>query len=245
LLFGQSPIEKSKPGPFDVSHAVVELIALGPGEDEKNRECQATGFLVNEVGYILTSAHVVDEARDCLAGASLHRILAKPVTAEPTAAGAVSCDVVSVDELHDLALLRAQRSLFRNASESGATTVNAKIRNRYLHLDPAAVEDATEVAVTGHPAFAWHSETQSGRVVGYGSMALSDVNAEKSDVLFVDIPLLKGASGSPVYRMSDGSVVGIVERKDLQHPGRTVAVPVRYAIEMLDRAGVKWHAPIK
>ncbi len=189
----------------------------------------------------MTSAHVVDESRDCLAGATLQRILAKPATGDPTAAGAVSCDIVSVDELRDLALLKAQRPLFRNASEASATTMSAELRRTFLLLDPGAIEDATEVAVTGHPAFAWHSETQSGRVVGHGSWALSDANSEKSDVLFVDIPLLKGSSGSPVYRVSDGSVVGIVERKDLQHPGRTIAVPIRYAIEMLDRAGVRWH----
>ena len=200
---------------------------------------------MNEDGYILTSAHVVDEARDCLAGATPDRILAKPVTTEPSAAGAVSCDVVSVDGLHDLALLKAQRPLFLNSSQISATTVNAELKRTFLLLDPGVIDDATKVSVTGHPEFAWHSETQQGRVVSHGSMALSDASSEKSDVLSVNIPLLKGSSGSPVYRVSDGSVVGIVERKDLQHPGRTVAVPIRYAIEMLDRAGVKWHAPIK
>ena len=221
LLRAQVPTPPA--APFDYSHAIVELIAIGPGEHGKNRECQATGFLVDEDGDILTNAHVVDEARNCLAGATPQRILAKPATAEPSAAEAVSCDIVSVDALHDLALLKAQRPL-------------GKV---FFTLDPSEVQPGTEVSVTGHPAFAWHAQTQTGRVVGIGSVALSDSSSAKSDVLVLDIPLLKGASGSPVYRVSDGSVVGVIERKDLQHPGRTIAVPIRYAIELLDRAGVK------
>ena len=226
MLCAQAPSSKPRAASGDHLQAIVELIAIGPGEHGKNRECQATGFLVNEDGYILTNAHVVDEARNCLAGATPQRMLAKPVTAEPSTAEAVSCDVVIVDDLHDLAVLKARRPLGRE----------------YFPLESAEVENGTEVAVTGHPAFAWHAETRAGRVVGRGSMALSDTSSAKSDVLVVDIPLLKGASGSPVYRTSDESVVGVIERKDLQHPGRTIAVPIRYAIELLDRAGVKWHS---
>lgn len=226
LLRAQGPGTTSPPNRLDYSQAVVELIALGPGEHGKSHECQATGFLINDDGYILTSGHFVDEAHNCLADAPPERILAKPVTAKPSAAGAVSCDVVSVDAPHDLALLKAQRPLGKG----------------YFTLDPAAVEEGTEVAVTGHPAFAWHAETRTGHVLGRDRVALLEPSTAESDVLVVDIPLLKGASGSPVYRTEDGSVVGVIERKDLRHPGRTIAVPIRYAIELLDRAGIKWRS---
>ena len=49
------------------SRAVVQLLAIGPGGQEQNRECSATGFLINEEGYILTNAHVVQDAHRCLA----------------------------------------------------------------------------------------------------------------------------------------------------------------------------------
>jgi Trypsin-like peptidase domain len=225
---------------FKVTRAVVELIALGPGEHGKNRECQATGFLVNEDGYLLTSAHVVDEARDCLAGAPPERILAKPLTADPSAAGAVPCQLVGLDELHDLALLKTLRPLFQDRPEA-TNGVTLQAKGIFLRLDVAPLEDGTAVGVAGHPNFAWHAETKSGRFVGRGSAALLDGNSQKSEVLYLDIPLLKGSSGSPVYRMSDGSVVGIIERKDLRHPGRTITVPIRYAVELLDRIGVKWY----
>jgi S1-C subfamily serine protease len=224
-----------------IAQAVVELIALGPGGNGNNRECQATGFLVNERGYILTNSHVVDEARDCLAGASPERILAKPMTADPTTASAVPCRLVILDDLHDLAVLKTLRPLFPKPSEAVADA-KPDAKGIFLPLDPGAVEDGTAVSVVGHPDFTWHAEMKSGRIVGRGTTVLSDTSSQKSDVLYLDIPLLKGSSGSPVYRASDGSVVGIVERKDLQHRGRTIVVPIRYAIELLDRAGVKWHS---
>ncbi len=245
LLLAQSQSQSSlaQIGRADISRAVVELLALGPGNQGKNRECQATGFLVNEDGYILTNAHVVDEARDCLASTPNEHILAKPLTAEPTMADAVPCDLVVSDEIHDLALLKAQRPLHRHASQSGPSPATPVAEQDYLPLDATLPEDGTEVAVSGHPAFAWHAETRSGRIVGHESLALSGKDSEKSEIFYLDIRLLKGSSGSPVYRPSDGSVVGIVERKDLQHPGRTIAVAVRYAIELLERAGAKWHPP--
>ncbi len=244
LLSAQPQTQNSvaQTGHAEMARAVVELIALGPGNQGKNRECQATGFLVNADGYILTNAHVLDEARKCLAKAPSEHILAKPLTAGSDLAAAVPCDLLVRDDLHDLALLKAQRPIFSDSSRKGAASTQGEAPRNFLLLDATAIEDGTPVTVTGHPAFAWHAETRSGRIVGHGSIALSDTSTAKSEVLVLDIPLLKGSSGSPVYRESDGSVVGIVERKDLQQPSRTVAVPIIYAIEIMDRAGVKWHS---
>lgn len=224
---------QNSPSSERIRRAVVELLAVGPGEKGKNRECGATGFLVNAQGYILTNAHVVEEARHCLEGSPGAKLLAKPATPHPSVGNAVSCNLVGLDELHDLAVLKAERPLFETSTQN---------ENNFVLLSPAEVEEGAEVAVTGHPAFAWQPLTQSGRVAGQGSLPLSDHSAATSKVLILDIALRKGTSGSPVYRPADGGVVGIVERKDVLRPSHTVAVPIRYAIEMLDRAGVEWHA---
>jgi S1-C subfamily serine protease len=230
----QSPTQDSPlPAPQDkIRSAVVELLAVGPGGHGKNRECEATGFLVSEEGYILTSAHFVEEARNCLAGSQSARILARPATPHSSVGSAVSCGLVSFDELHDLALLKAARPLFAGPTED---------RTNSLSLDPAGVEDGTEVVVTGHPGFSWQPLTKTGRMVRHATLPLSDAPTASSQVLILDVSLSKGNSGSPVCRINDGSVVAIVSRKDLLRPSQTVAVPIRYAIQMLDRAGVKWH----
>jgi S1-C subfamily serine protease len=206
--------------------AVVQLLAIGPGAGDKNAACAATGFLVNEDGTILTNAHVVEDARRCLAGSSEAKIVAKLAGPDSRTAKAVSCDVVALDELHDLALLKTERPL----GEGHVCVL----------LDAMPPAEGTAVAVTGHSAFAWQPTTQKGRVIRRASLTLFEKSAEKTDVIVLDIPLQRGASGSPVY-LDSGVVVGVVERQYPSRTSETVAVPIRYAIELLERLHVRWH----
>jgi serine protease Do len=209
--------------------AVVQLLAVGPGEQGKNRECNATGFLVNEEGYILTNAHVVEDARRCLAGSPGTKIMAKLARPGARTATAVSCDLVGLDDVRDLAVLRTERPLPAEGPPS------------FVRLNPAEVAEGASVAVTGHPAFAWRPTTQKGKVIRRGTLGLSERSAEKSEVIILDIPLGRGASGSPVY-LESGGVVGVVERQNPSRPSETVAVPIRYGIEFLNRLHVRWYA---
>lgn len=212
----------------DPESAVVQLLAIGPGAGDQNKECAATGILVNEDGVILTNAHVVEDARRCLAGTSGAKIVAKLARPGARIATGVSCDVVALDELHDLALLRTERPLPPDAARS------------YALLDGREVAAGTAVAVTGHSAFAWQATTQKGTILRQTLLPLSDTSAEKSEVMILDIPLQRGASGSPVY-LDSGAVVGVVTRQNPSRPSETVAVPVGYAIELLKRKGLRWH----
>jgi serine protease Do len=213
-----------------VTAAVVQLLAVGPGAEDKNRECAATGFLVNEDGYLLTNAHVIADARRCLAASPGTKIMAKLARPGARAAPAVSCDVVGLDDLHDLALLKTERPLPEGE------------RPAYARLDPAEIAEGTPVAVTGHPAFVWHPTTQKGRVIRRAALRLSEKSKEKSDVIVLDIPLRPGASGSPVFLQAGGGVVGIIERQNPARPSETVAVPIRYAIELVNSHGVRWYS---
>jgi S1-C subfamily serine protease len=209
------------PGP-----AVVQLLAIGPGTGDKNRECSATGFLINAAGYILTNAHVVEEARHCLAGSAEGKIVAKFAGTGPQAEG-VSCDLVAMDGTHDLAVLRLDRPR------------EEKNRQDLAALDTSDVSTGTAVAVTGHSASTWQPTTQKGRVIGYTALALDDSRVEKTEVLILDVPLQRGASGSPVY-LESGAVIGVVSRQNPSRPAETVAVPIRLAIELLNRLSVRW-----
>ncbi len=218
----------SRPDP--VARAVVQLLAIGPGERGNNRECSATGFLVNEDGYILTNAHVFERAMQCLAASPGAKVMAKLAWPESRAATAASCSLVALDEVHDLAVIKAERPLNAGTAEK-----------MYVRLETSLAAPGTPVAATGHPAFAWNPVTQSGKIIRYGSLRLSEESSETSEVIVLDIELKAGNSGSPVYLFPAGAVIAVVERRNAWRISETVAVPIRYAIELMDRHGVRWH----
>ena len=251
-LAGQNPPGLRLPSHSEpVVAAVVQLLAVGPGGGGQNHECAATGFLVNEDGYILTNAHVIKKSQECLTRSPGMKIVArlanlKPAhihsaevdTAEPgeSASPAVSCEVVGVDDIHDLAVLKTDRP-FRTGAPGGAIP--------YVFLETTGVTLGAPVQVTGHPAFVWVALTQSGHVIGRKSLPLLERNAEPTDMILMDIPLKRGNSGSPVYLEAGGGVVGVVERQDTSDITNTLAIPIRYAIDLLNRLAVKWHAAQK
>lgn len=224
-----------KPLPQDdrVLRAVVQLLAVGPAGKGQNRECSATGFLINDEGYLITDAHVVENAKRCLERAPGAKILAKLAVTDSRTAKAVPCEVVGIDARNDLALLKTERPPF---AESGGMPP-------YALLDAREVALETLVMVSGHPAFSWQPVTQAGRVVWRGRTRLeeTDFSPALSDAIDVDIPLQLGNSGSPVYRPG-GGVIAVIDKRNSLRPSHSVAVSIRYAIALAERCGVKWHA---
>ena len=212
-----------------VAAGVVQLLAIGPGAGEKKHECAATGFLVNDEGYILTNAHVVEDARRCLASSPGAKILAKFGPGDGRTVEAVACDVIALDEDHDLALLRMERPLIEG------------LHGTSLRLRRDPVPTGTRVWVTGHPSFVWQARTYQGKVIARESVALGDRGGLRTEVLVLDIPLQRGASGSPVV-LESGEVIGVIERQRASNRLETVAVPISDAIELLEAKGIRWHS---
>jgi S1-C subfamily serine protease len=209
----------------DPAGAVVQLLAIGPGVGETKEECAATGFLINDNGYILTNAHVVEDARRCLASSPGGRIVAKFGPGDGRSVAAAACDVVAVDADRDLALLK---------TESALPEVQ---RGKYLRLSRDTPQVGARVWVTGHPTFLWRSKTFQGRVIARQSLALNGKNNRQTGVLILDIPLKRGTSGSPVY-LESGEVIGIVERQGAINRLQTIAVEISEAIEFMARQGI-------
>jgi serine protease Do len=207
---------------------VVELLAVGPGKDSRNRECAATGFLVNPDGYLVTNAHVVEDLQQCLGGVSDGRILAKLPAPGETVARGFACDVVGIDEVHDLAVLKMMRPL-------------ASTTRTFAFIEVQEPPVGTAVRVTGHPEFAWQPLTQFGQVVRWDALRLRQKSAQTTRVFVVDIALRRGNSGSPVY-LKSGGVVGVVVQSDGTRRDHSVAVSTQHVVELLARYGVEWHA---
>jgi S1-C subfamily serine protease len=166
--------------------------------------------------------------QSCLRGASDGRILAKLPESGETITRGFACDVVGIDEVHDLAVLKMIRPL-------------APTARTFALLDVQEPPVGTAVSVIGHPEFAWQPQTQVGQVVRWDALRLGQRAAEITKVFVVDIPLRPGNSGSPVY-LESGSVVGVVVESDETRRDHSIAISTRHVIEMLDSYGVKWHA---
>ncbi|MBI4165703.1 MAG: trypsin-like peptidase domain-containing protein [Acidobacteria bacterium] len=203
----------------------MQLLAIGPGARDKKQECAATGFLVNDDGYILTNAHVIEDARRCLTASPEAKIVAKFGPGDGRSVEAVACNIVAVDEDRDLAVLKTESAL-----------PDAQ-RGKFLRLSPVTPPVDTQVWVTGHPSFLWQSKTYLGRVIARESVRLNGKNGPRTDVLILDIPLKRGASGSPVY-LDSGEVVGIVESQRASNRLQTVAVQAVEAIRFLEDRGI-------
>jgi serine protease Do len=215
-------------------NAIVQLVAVGPAANEHTRACTATGFLIDEEGYLITNAHVVDEENKCLEAVPSGKILAKLTVHDARTAQAAPCDIVGIDAANDLALLKVTRPLVQPGDNQP-----------YAKLDAHAVDTKTPIIVSGYPGLAWQPVTQMGKVLWTGKTSLEERNASPtaigSDALILDILLQKGNSGSPVYRLG-GGVIAVVDEKYSLRPDYSVAVAVHYAIELAERYGAHWHA---
>jgi S1-C subfamily serine protease len=231
----QAPAPQTPPLSGDrVLPSVVQLLAVGPADHEQNQECSATGFLINEDGYLITSWHVVEAARGCLAKAPGAKILVKRAVSDARTAQAVPCNLVAFDENNDLAIMKLERPFPALPGGKPAFAV----------LDARAVPVGAAVWVSGHPAFAWQPVTQAGHVVWIGKTGLEEMGAppsRPSDALMVDIHLRPGNSGSPLYR-PEGGVVAVIDKRDSLRPDYSIAVAIHYAIELAERNGVRWYA---
>ena len=231
----QAPSTREPPPQDDhVRRAVVQLLAVGPAGQQQNRECSATGFLINEDGYLITNAHVVEDAKRCLEKAPGAKILAKWAVTSARTAEAVPADVVALDVPNDLAILKTERPLGAILGE----------KPPYATLDARPVPTGAAILVSGHPAFSWQAVTQGGHVIWIGRTRLEETDdplPRPSDAVEIDIHLRAGSSGSPVYRLG-GGVIAVVDKRNALRPENSIAVAIHYAIELAEHHSVRWHA---
>jgi serine protease Do len=204
------------------------------------------GFFINEEGYILTVAHVLETFRD---GGQPYIIVSRPNSPPQL----LRANVIAVDKEHDVAILRATPNPFAGQH---------KVHFLPLAPDPAVLGQHV-IALSLHPQKPQNAQSfqtpqedrSSGEVLSYESTAL-EKSAPAADVFLLSHPVTLGQSGSPVLAQDSQAVVGLIEGRWLRSSGLAItktssgsasvpgaAIPIRYAIALLQRHSISWHTP--
>jgi len=201
-------------------------------------------FFINDEGYLLTVAHVLETFRD---GGQPYILVNRPNSPPQL----LKVTVIAKDPQHDVAILRATPNPFAG-----------KYQVAFLPLasEPAA-KGQSVLALSLHPqklqnAYSFDStreDSSPGTVLSYESTQL-EKSAPAVDVFLLSHPVVKGQSGSPVMAVDSHAVVGLVEglwlrgtplsvAKSSALPTSTpgAAIPIRYAIALLKEHSVLWR----
>lgn len=197
---------------------------------------RGTGFVVTDGLHVLTNAHVLPETvdRDKFESLAVFAADGKGQSARQAA-------VVSVDEAHDTALLKI----------GGAPLPALRLG------DSGKVREGEEYAFTGFPigvVLGLYPVTHRGIVSAISPIAIPQLSARSLDLKMVrrltaayeifqlDATAYPGNSGSPLYSIKTGEVVGILNKVFVQESkenllekpsGISYAIPIRHAIDLI------------
>jgi serine protease Do len=201
-------------------------------------------FFINEQGYLLTDAHVLETFRD---GGRPYLIVRRP-NAPPRL---LQASIVATDPQHDVAILRITPNPFAG---------NYRVAFLPLATDPATPGQSV-IALSLHPVRlreaqsleAPREDRDAGQVLSYESTQL-EKSAPVARVFLLSHPVTRGQSGSPVLSSDSRAVVGIIEGRWLRSlfaaganspsqassiPG--AATPIEYALTLLQHQSIPWH----
>ena len=202
-------------------------------------------FFINDQGYLLTDAHVLETFRD---GGQPYLIVRRP-NAPPRL---LQATIVATDPPHDVAILRVTPNPFAG---------NFRVSFLPLATDPA-IPGQSVIALSLHPNHlqdaqsleAPREDRSPGQVLSYESTQL-EKSAPAAKVFLLSHAVTRGQSGSPVLTADSHAVVGIIEGRWLRSlsaaaakspsqaasiPG--AATPIEYAIALLQRQSIPWHS---
>ena len=202
-------------------------------------------FFINEQGYLLTVAHVLDNFRD---GGQPYILVNRP-NAPPQL---LRVSVIAKDLDHDVAILRVRPNPFTGKYNVAFVVLAAAPAVRgeavlALSLGPKRLQNAY--------SFVYEREDSSpGTVLSFESTQLNKPGPA-AEVFLLSHPVEKGQSGSPVLAINSHAAVGLIEglwlrgvTLSLARPAALptdtpgAAIPIRYATALLQQHGIAWHS---
>ena len=247
LAAGASPEDSANDAPLSAAVCpIVYQLDQSPSSRGYHYSFFGNGFFINEQGYLLTAAHVLESFRN---GGQPYILVSRP-NSPPRL---VKASIIAVDSEHDVAILRANSNPF---------TSKFKVSFLPLSSDPASAGESV-LALSLHPPKQQNANTFqvpredrfSGEVLSYESTQLEE-SSPAVEVFLLSHPVNLGQSGSPVLALNSHAVVGFVEGRWLRSGAVSIAksssrspftpgaaVPIRYAIALLQRQAISWHTP--
>lgn len=237
-FFTSSPVRADFPDVVaSVKRSVVAIGTLSPTRNPRFRFL-GTGFVVGDGNQVVTSAHVIgmrdlaDDEKFVMVQPGTTKLFARPIEKE------------TVDADHDLAVLRFD----------GPSLPAVRVG------DASAVRDGQDIAVTGFPlggAIGITPVTHKGIIsaitpVGQPAANARDLNSSAIrrlalggyTVLQLDITSYPGNSGSPLFDVHTGEVLGVLsmvfikgaKETALTSPsGITYAIPSTFLVPLLTK----------
>jgi serine protease Do len=210
-----------------------------------------TGFLVGSGRYMVTAKHVVDAAP--AAGslvAGLAGVDRDEADLELRASFVyVPTKLIAEDPINDVALLELEMPPDAVSVELSVTAVDTgevytSGRTRPVKFSALRPREGTEIVVSGFPLRAPSLVSTQGIIAS--TFAPLDPNNAASPIAYLcDVTAIGGNSGGPVYRVSDGAVIGLCRAVRVASVGSstytiplTVVTPVQYIIALMEGAGI-------
>ena len=203
-------------------------------------------FFINEEGYLVTAAHIVNSFRD---GGRPYIL----VGAQDGPRHLQEAELVAEDLEHDVAILRATPNPFIGQHQHNVAFVSLSAERPSPGEPVMTISVLPSDAPDSHTSEAPTEIRSQGQVVDYQFHAEGEVAG--SELLLFDQKVVPGQSGSPVLSADSRGVVGIVVgqwlRPTVVHFGTGAkplvispgaALRTHYAIALLRRQGISWHA---
>ncbi|MGB2628919.1 MAG: serine protease [Candidatus Acidiferrum sp.] len=201
-------------------------------------------FFINKEGYLITAAHVLSDFRDGGQPFLLLRLAEAPPRL-------VKAEVVAIDTVHDVAVLRAVTNPFLGRYQVAYLPLNAQKPSLGATviagaLRPSRLKDP-------HSFDAPEEDYAMAEVLQYTSSALVKGQAP-TDLFLFSHEVIRGQSGAPVVEGTEKRAVGIVEGRWLrptslaaqravgnENSNVGAAIPIAYAIPLLLEKKVSWQ----
>jgi TonB family protein len=253
--------QNAAPAHADPGAAVCEIVYQMdngiPGPRGYHYVFYGNGFFINANGDLLTAAHVLSQ----LHGGQPYLLL-RDASGEPQF---VRADLVAIDRDHDVAVLRATPNPFETKAPvsflrlAPGDPMQGEIVEATSH-SPSAPRDAYSLDRV-------REQHSAGEVLRFEFSKL-DKNAPDTQLFLFNHKIQPGQSGSPVISESLQAVTGVVEgqwtKADASLPDLAsessaakgasaapqdqvaaipgAAVPIHYALALLQRKGIAWTA---